>query len=109
MAQDRNWLVVARGTWLYDGTVPREIELIARPVALASSRWIEDENTGEFVIDERAPVPKTPDGLVYYVGATSGGEFLTMADAIAWADRQPWAPVAWTFLPRPPIVAGSGP
>jgi hypothetical protein len=101
MAQDCNYLVVARGTWLYDGTVPHEIELLARPVVQASSRWIEDENTGEFVFDECAPVPNTADGLVYYVGATRGGEFLTMADAIAWADQQPWGPVAWTFLRKP--------
>ncbi len=51
MAQDRNWLIVARGTWLYDGAVLREIELLARPVVQASSRWIEEENTGELVVD----------------------------------------------------------
>src|SRR5882757_884740 len=90
--------VVAIGTWLYDGTVPRPIELFARPAGLAGSRWIEDEHTGEFVLDASAPVPVTPDGLVYSMGATSGGEFLSVAEALAWADRQPWGPVEWTFI-----------
>jgi hypothetical protein len=100
MAQ--NSTVVAIGTWLYDGEVPRKIELLSRPAAEAGSRWIEDEQTGEFIIDESAPVPVTADGLVYYVGATSGGEFLSIDEAIAWADRQPWGPVEWVFLPRRP-------
>jgi hypothetical protein len=60
--------VVAVGTWLYDGTVPRKVELLARPARSAQSRWIEDENTGELIIDEAAPIPETADGLVYYVG-----------------------------------------
>ena len=93
--------MVAVGTWFYDGKVPRTIELLARPAALASSRWIEDEETGEFVVDANAPIPETADGLVYYVGATSSGEFLSVADAVAWADQQPWGPVQWTFAPRP--------
>jgi len=92
-------IVVAVGTWLYDGKVPRKIELLARPAREAGSRWIETE-TGQFVIDESAPVPATADGFVYYVGATSGGEFLSIEDAISWADRQPWGPVKWTFLPE---------
>jgi hypothetical protein len=75
-------IVVAIGTWLYDGKVPHKIELRARPADKAGSRWIEDEQTGEFVIDQDAPVPATPDGFVYYVGATSGGEFLSVADAV---------------------------
>jgi len=48
--------------------------------------------------DETTPVPVTADGCVYYVGATSGGEFLSIDDAIAWADKQAWGPVTWTFL-----------
>lgn len=87
MAHERDWNVVAVGTWLYDGKVPREIELLARPAALARSRWVEDDRTGEFVVDSNAPIPATADGFVYYVGATSGGEFLSVADAIAWADQ----------------------
>jgi hypothetical protein len=92
-------IVGAIGTWLYDGKVPRKIELLAQPATLAGSRWIEDEH-GKFVLDESAPIPATADGLVYYVGATSGGEFLSLAEALAWADQQPWGPVEWVFLPR---------
>ena len=101
MAYESDWTVVAAGTWLYDGTVPREIELLARPAALASSRWVEDDRTGEFVVDSDAPIPATADGFVYYVGAASGGEFLSVADAIAWADEQPWGPVHWVFMQKP--------
>jgi hypothetical protein len=90
--------VVAIGTWLYDGAVPRRIELLSKPATTAYSRWIEDQQSGEFLIDEATPVPETQDGLLYHVGATGGGEFLSVAEAIAWADKQPWGPVEWTFL-----------
>ena len=101
MAHERDWNVVAVGTWLYDGKVPREIELLARPAALARSRWVEDDRTGEFVVDSNALIPATADGFVYYVGATSGGEFLSVADAIVWADQQPWGPVHRVFMQKP--------
>ena len=99
MPEELGETVVAIGTWLYDGKVPRKIALRARPVAFAGSRWIEDEQSGEFIINEDAPVPTTADGLVYYVGATGGGEFRSVAEAVAWADQQPWGPVEWSFLP----------
>jgi hypothetical protein len=35
------------------------------------------------------------DGFVYYVGATSGGEFHSVEEAMRWADAQPWGPVNW--------------
>jgi hypothetical protein len=93
-------IVVAVGTWLYDGSVLRNIELRARPAKFFRSRWTEDEQTGDFVLNESAPIPQTDDGLVYYVGATGGGEFLSIADAFAWADEQPWGPVKWVMLPK---------
>jgi hypothetical protein len=95
----RRYRVVAVGTWLYDGSIPRKIELLARPAVFSSSRWTEDEEAGEYVLDESTPVPQTDDGFVYYVGATGGGEFLSINDAIAWADRQAWGPVEWVMLP----------
>lgn len=98
MPNDDVFNVVAIGTWLYDGTVPRRIELLSKPATMASSRWIEDRQSGEFMIDETAPVPQTQDGLLYQVGATGGGEFFSVAEAIAWADKQPWGPVEWVFL-----------
>jgi hypothetical protein len=100
MAKERGeFEVIAIGTWLYDDTVVREIELLARPATSSYSRWIEDKQTGEGIIDEDAAVPATADGKVYYVGATGGGEFLSIAEALAWADKQPWGPVKWAFLP----------
>jgi hypothetical protein len=96
---DELFKTVAIGTWLYDGHVPHEIQLFARPVEFAGSRYIENE-TGQFILDESAPVPVTADGSVYYIGATSGGEFLSVEEAIAWADQQRWGPVKWVFLPR---------
>jgi hypothetical protein len=100
MTAPTDFRVVAVGTWLYDGSAPRKIDLLARPAEFSSSRWIEDEQTGEFVLDENAPVPQTDDGFVYYVGATVGGEFLSITDAISWVDRQPWGPVQWENLPK---------
>jgi len=81
---------VATGTWFYDGVVPHRIEIYARPAEFAGSRYDDDEQ-----LDEKSPIPETPDGCVYYVGATSGGEFRSLADAMAWAEVQPWGPVKW--------------
>jgi hypothetical protein len=81
--------VVAIGTWLYDDQVAREIEVLARPAKWASSRWVEDDR-GELVLDEDAPIPETADGQVYYVGTTGGGVFPTADAAMGWADEQSW-------------------
>jgi hypothetical protein len=97
---DEGFAVVGTGIWLYGGSVPTQINLLARPVADASSRYVVDEETGDFVIDERTPIPETADGYVYYVGGTQGGEFLSIEDAIAWADRQAWGPVKWALSGR---------
>lgn len=90
--------VVAIGTWLYDGQVSREIELLARSAKWAHGRWLEDEH-GNFVLNEQAPCPETPDGFVYFVG--TGPQFATAQEAISWADAQPWGPVQWRHLGRP--------
>lgn len=97
MTHEPYYEVLAIGAWLYDGQVRREIELIARPAKWAGNRWVEDER-GALVLDESAPIPQTPDGRVYYVGTTAGGEFATAEEAIAWADDQPWGPVRWRKL-----------
>ena len=97
---DEGFIVVGTGIWMYGESVPTQIELLAQPVADASSRYVVHDETGDFAIDERTPIPNTPDGYVYYVGATQGGEFLSIEDAIAWADRQPWGPVDWVITGR---------
>jgi hypothetical protein len=93
--------IVAKGVWLYDGIVPRLIEIRARPARFAGSRFKESEEDTPpetpdgFVLDENTPIPDTPDGLVYSVGATAGGQFNSLEDARSWADAQPWGPVKW--------------
>ena len=83
MAQEsdrRSDKVVATGTWLYDGTVPRRITIHAKPARYASSRYDDD------YLDERQPIPDTKDGFLYYCWPGQSGEHLTIEDAKAWAD-----------------------
>jgi hypothetical protein len=80
---------VAIGTWLYDGTIPRKIEVIAKPARFASSRYDEDDQ-----LNDNAPIPTTPDGLIYKC-VPGGGEGATLQEAKAWAEAQPWGPVKW--------------
>lgn len=100
MADEPYSEVIAVGSWLYDGSIRREVELLARPAKWAASRWIENAH-GSMELDDSAPVPQTPGGRVFYVGATGGGEFATAAEAMAWADNQPWGPVDWRKLEAP--------
>ena len=97
---DENGKVVATGIWLYDGSVPRQIEVYARPAEFARSRYKDASNDEEIYdpqIDESIPIPETPDGLVYYVRLTSESEFKSLVEAMSWADSQPWGPVKWTI------------
>lgn len=82
--------IVARGTWLYDGTVPQRIVIYAKDARFASSRYDDDEQ-----LDERRPIPDTLDGFLYYCWPGSSGEQRSIEDAKAWADAQPWGPVIW--------------
>jgi hypothetical protein len=89
--------IVATGTWLYDKIVPMRIEIYAKPPCFASCRYDEDEQ-----LDESRPIPDTKDGSLYFCrpgGADdflhSTQEFLSIDEAKAWADAQPWGPVKW--------------
>ena len=82
--------IVARGVWLYDGKVSRPVEIHARPANFSGSRFDDVDR-----LDETRPIPDTPDALVYYIGATTGGEFYALAEANKWAEAQPWGPVKW--------------
>jgi hypothetical protein len=86
--------VVATGIWLYGGTVPKRIEIYAKPAEFAYSRFDEDE---EF--KQTAPVPETLDGFLYQTSEGDCGEHQTIAGAKAWADAQPWGPVKWDDTP----------
>src|ERR1700693_3786768 len=94
--------IVAKGVWLYDGKIPRVIEVRARPARLGGSRSREAEENPPvpetphgFVLDHNTPIPDTPDGFVYSLSMGSGGEFHSLAEARKWADSQPWGPVKW--------------
>ena len=82
--------VVATGTWFYDRVVPREIRIYAKPARFASSRYDDDDQ-----IDESRPVPETIDGFLYFCAPWSSGDHLTVQEAKAWADAQPWGPIIW--------------
>ena len=81
---------VASGFWLYDGSIRRSVEITAKPVAEACSRYDDEER-----LVQDGPTRQTPDGYLYEVGATTGGEFASLAEAKGWADAQPWGPVIW--------------
>jgi hypothetical protein len=82
-------MTVARGTWLYDGIIPRSIEIVAKPARFASSRYDEDDQ-----LDETRPIPNTPDGFVYRC-MPSGGEGHTLEEAKGLTNSQPWGPIKW--------------
>ena len=87
MWTDRAKLVIS-GIWLYDGSLPRRIDIYALPAEFAGSRYDEDDK-----LDPNTPIPQAPDGNVYRT--TCGGERPTLHEIMAWADAQPWGPVSW--------------
>ncbi|MGJ4883013.1 hypothetical protein [Bradyrhizobium sp. HKCCYLRH1065] len=91
---------VAEGTWYYDGSVPRRIAIYKKEARLASSRFNRDTDD-EPSIDESRPIPETKDGFLYYCLLGNSGEHLSLAEAKAWADAQPWGPVNWDDDPGP--------
>jgi hypothetical protein len=85
----RGWRKVVTGTWFYDGTVPNPIAVWAKPASESYSRYDEDDE-----LDEHNPIPETRDGFLYCT-VPGQGEFLTVEEAKASADAQPWGPVRW--------------
>jgi len=81
--------LVMSGTWRYDGTIPKRIEIRARPARFSASRYDSDDR-----LDESTPVPVTPDGFVYFTEPFSC-ERATAEDVMAWVNVQPWGPVHW--------------
>jgi hypothetical protein len=82
--------VVATGTWFYDQVAPMRIAICAKEAPFASSRYDEDDQ-----LDETRSIPQTLDGFLYYTNLGSIGDHLTVDEAKAAADRQPWGPVKW--------------
>ena len=90
---------VLGGTWLYDGTEPRRVLIVAcnfdKTYAMIQDDrlyGVDDLREGE---ENHAPEPMGPDGCLYYVRDTSSPGLKTLAEAKAWADSQPWGPVVW--------------
>jgi hypothetical protein len=79
---------VASGIWLYGGIVPYKIEIYAIPVFFAGCRYDDDDR-----LDENIPAPETADGHVYRL--SMGHECNSLAEAMEWANAQPWGPVKW--------------
>ena len=80
--------LVASGTWLYDGSLARRIDVYAASAVFAGSRFDEYDH-----FDPTSPIPETPDGNVYVT--SFGGERPTLRETMSWADGQPWGPVKW--------------
>ncbi len=85
--------VVLRGIWLYDGTLPAPIEVIARN--FDSSYDPDDEDYPDW-----RPTLLGAEGVLYFLHfpsgpSSAGGAFRSLRELKAWAAQQPWAPVAW--------------
>ena len=85
---------VATGRWLYAGTVPKTVEIVAFDCDYFFERMPCDDGRDPY---ERHPL--NADGRLFYI-KTAGDvlplrPFGTVGDARAWADAQPWAPIAW--------------
>jgi hypothetical protein len=65
----------------------------AKPARLASSRFDGDDN-----LVESSPIPETKDGFLY--SYWPGGEYMTIEEAKAAADAEPWGPVKWDWMPN---------
>jgi hypothetical protein len=90
MLEKRGWRKMATGTWFYDRTVPMEVAVYAKPASLASSRFDEDDH-----LLDASPIPETKDGFLYFYMPGKFGEYMTIDEAKAAADAEPWGPVKW--------------
>ena len=85
---DLEGVIVASGTWLYDGSIPRRTSVIARNYDV---KWSMHEADG---LREQGELPQQPgpEGLYYYVSGS--GPFATIAEAKQWTEDA-WGPVKW--------------
>lgn len=58
--------------------------------SLASSRFDEDDH-----LIDASPIPETKDGFLYFYMPGKFGEYMTIEEAKAAADAEPWGPVKW--------------
>jgi len=88
--EERGWRKMASGTWFYDRTVPMEVAVWAKPASQASSRFNEDDQ-----LIDASPIPETKDAFLYFYLPGKFGEYMTIEEAKAAADAEPWGPVNW--------------
>jgi hypothetical protein len=88
--EKHGWRKVATGIWFYDRTVRMEVAVWAKPASLASSRFDEDDQ-----LIEASPIPETKDGFLYFHMPGRFSEHMTIEEAKAAADAEPWGPVQW--------------
>jgi hypothetical protein len=86
---DLEGVPVLSGTWYYAGVNPERITIIARNYDLRYSMYEADG----MLDDDDQPTPLGPDGRLYYVAGSPALQ--SLAEAKAWADTQPWGPIAW--------------
>lgn len=91
---DYNGVHVTAGTFLYDGTVPTKIVIIAKDhdasYALAAAE--------EWLKPSEEPMPVGPDGVLYY----QQGELKphrTLDEAKAWIESKGWGHITWDDAP----------
>jgi hypothetical protein len=82
--------IVATGTWFYDKTVPMRVAIHAKEARFAFSRY-----NDEGQLDETRTIPHDIDRYLYCLSLATGGEYLTIEEAKASVDRQPWGPAKW--------------
>ena len=86
--------IIMTGRWLYAGRISKVVEIVAMK---------HDYNFDLPVLDGRVPWKRFPlnsEGLLHYVRADGGDllgcpPFLSVPEARAWAEAQPWAPINW--------------
>ena len=86
--------VIANGTWLYDGTAPFPVSIVAFPF----DYWLE-LGPADYEDDHVEPTPIGPDGYLYYVsfGArrVDGRGYATIEEAKAEAQRRVPSVIGW--------------
>jgi len=67
-----------------------KVTVWAKPARLSSSRFDDDD-----CLIEDSPIPETKDGFLYVCSAGRFVEYMTVEEAKAAADAEPWGPIKW--------------
>lgn len=94
--------IVRSGTWLYDGTAPRPVDI----VALEFDFWYEIGRSDGHLEHGETPQPLGPDGCLYYVRFQHAGDsttptwvdgsgYASLAEAVEAAEASAPGPIRW--------------